>query len=55
METTILSWGYIGRMEKKKKATIVFWELLDHWGPGPMGTNIGLSENDAAWLTMRSM
>ena len=25
METTIVYWGYIGRMEKKTETTIVYW------------------------------
>ena len=27
METTLVCWGYIGLMEKKKETTIVYWGL----------------------------
>ena len=38
METTVVYWGFIGRMEKKMETTIVYWGYIGSGKPGKIAT-----------------
>ena len=57
METTIVYWGFIGIMEKKMEATIIFYALrLDGWrGSGVRVQSLGYDYASSGGSSLASL